>query len=433
VEDCSMGYEDVIKCGETGICYDVCPMTETKELDEAFLEGKRDEELGIVRKLTAGSCVRVGQGQDGGVVTSLLLSGLKNGIFDCSIIATRASGFRAEPVIAESAEEIKEASGTKYVAVPMVSKIGEAIKEGKRKIAIVGTPCEIRATRKIQHAMLKEVEEIERGLLLSKKDLHYEIFDLIPDKFSDIFDFLVKEWDVINLRTVLTGVHAGLSAEEVRSRLIEEGEMFEKISNLAGEEIDKIASTFEGTSLEVAIEEYNRVKDFSGVDVALGKWVLEDTFTKLDGRREKGLRVFKKYLEIYTDCLNLKTMLRGKQWGATEEEINRFLIGAEVTRVYGETEGVREFLERMRETRYGYLIVEVDEDVMRMEHMIDEAMLRAVKELSSEEAFGFGQILRFLTLKDTEIRNLKLIAKLKAEGVGIDRIKGMVIRVGEGA
>lgn len=276
-------------------------------------------------------------------------------------------------------------------------------------------------------------EEIERGLLLSKKDLHYEIFDLIPDKFSDIFDFLVKEWDVINLRTVLTGVHAGLSAEEVRSRLIEEGEMFEKISNLAGEEIDKIASTFEGTSLEVAIEEYNRVKDFSGVDVALGKWVLEDTFTKLDGRREKGLRVFKKYLEIYTDCLNLKTMLRGKQWGAAEEEINRFLIGAEVTRVYGETEGVREFLERMRETRYEYLIVEVDEDVMRMEHMIDEAMLRAVKELSSEEAFGFGQILRFLTLKDTEIRNLKLIAKLKAEGVGIDRIKGMVIRVGEGA
>lgn len=163
VEDCSLGYEDVIKCGETGICYDVCPMTETNEheLEAAFLEGKRDEELGIVRKLTAGSCVRAGQGQDGGVVTSLLLSGLKNGIFDCCIIATRGIGFRAEPVIAGSIEEIKEASGTKYVAVPMVSKMGEAIKEGKRKIAIVGTPCEIRATRKIQHLMLKEVEEID--------------------------------------------------------------------------------------------------------------------------------------------------------------------------------------------------------------------------------------------------------------------------------
>ncbi len=283
------------------------------------------------------------------------------------------------------------------------------------------------------HIESESYEGIERGLLLFKKDLHYEIFDLIPDKFSDIFDFLMKEWDVINLRTVLTGVHAGLSAEEVRSRLIEEGEMFEKISNLAGEEIERIASTFEGTPLEVAIEEYSRARDFSGVDVALGKWIIEDTFTKLDGRREKGLQVFKRYLEIYTDCLNLKTMLRGKEGGATEEEIKRFLIGAEVTRVYGETEGAREFLERMRETRYGYLIVEVDEDVMKMEHRIDEAMLRAVKRLSSEEAFGLGQIIKFLTLKDTEIRNLKLIAKLKAEGVGIDRIKEMVFRVGEGA
>lgn len=187
VEDCSLGYEDVIKCGETGICYDVCPMTETneQELEEAFLEGKRDEELGIVRKLTAGSCVRVGQGQDGGVVTSLLLSGLKNGIFDCCIIATRGRGFRAESVIAGSTEEIKEASGTKYVAVPMVSKMGEAIKEGKKKIAIVGTPCEIRATRKIQHIMLKEVEEIDI-IAIGLFCLENFDYDLLSEKTTEL-------------------------------------------------------------------------------------------------------------------------------------------------------------------------------------------------------------------------------------------------------
>ncbi len=161
VEECSLEYEDVIKCGDNGICYDVCPMTETndEELEDAFLVGKKDAELGIVRKLTAGSCGM--QGQDGGVVTSLLLAGMKKGIFDCAIVATRGSGFRAEPIIAKSEEEIKDARGTKYVAAPMVSKIGEAIKEGKKKIAIVGTPCEIAATRKLQHAMLKEVEEID--------------------------------------------------------------------------------------------------------------------------------------------------------------------------------------------------------------------------------------------------------------------------------
>ena len=162
VEECSMEYDDVITCGDKGICYDVCPMTETnkKELEETFLEGERDAALGIVRMLTAGSCSSV-QGQDGGVVTSLLLSGTKKNIFECAIVAVRGSGFRAAPVIAKSEGEIRAAMGTKYVTVPMVSKIGDAIKEGKRRIALVGTPCEITATRKLQYAMLKEVEAIE--------------------------------------------------------------------------------------------------------------------------------------------------------------------------------------------------------------------------------------------------------------------------------
>ncbi len=198
VEDCSLEYEDVIKCGENGICYDVCPMTETneKELEEAFLDGKKDAELGIVRKLIAGSCGA--QGQDGGVVTSLLLSGLKNGLFDCCIIAARGSGFRAEPVIAESAEEIKEASGTKYVAVPMVSKIGEAIKEGKRKIAIVGTPCEIRATRKLQQAMLKEVEEID---IVAIGLFCFENFDydLLSEKITELLGIELGEAEKVQI------------------------------------------------------------------------------------------------------------------------------------------------------------------------------------------------------------------------------------------
>ncbi|MDI6811137.1 MAG: V-type ATPase subunit [archaeon] len=275
-------------------------------------------------------------------------------------------------------------------------------------------------------------EEIEKGLLLFRKNLYSELFKLIPERFTDIFDFLVREWDVMNLRTVLTGVHAGLPVDKVRNRLIEGGEMFEKIASVAGEDIERIASTFEGTPLAGAIEEYNRIKDFSGIDLALGKWMIEDISLKLDGRGGKKLWMVKRYLDIYVDGLNLKVMLRGKEGGVTEDEIKRFLIGAEVARVYGETGSVREFLERVRETRYGYLIAEVEDDVMRMELRIDEAVLRKVKELSSEEAFGFGPILRFLVMKDAEIRNLRVIAKLKGEGVPNERIKEMMVRVGKG-
>jgi vacuolar-type H+-ATPase subunit C/Vma6 len=275
-------------------------------------------------------------------------------------------------------------------------------------------------------------EEIENGLLLFKQKLYYELFKLIPERFTDIFDFLLREWDVINLRTVLTGVHAGLSADEVSDRLIEGGVMFGKISSLVGEDLEKIGATFEGTSLGLAIEEYTKIKNFSGIDLALGKWTVETLSHKLNGRSEKKLWAVKRYVDLSLDVLNFKVMLRGKWGGVTEEGIKRFLLGVEVSRVYGETASMREFLERMRETRYGYLITEVEEDMMRMEQRVDEAMLKAVKDLSQEEAFGFVPILRFLALKDAEIRNLRLIAKLKAEGVPNERIKEMVLSMGVG-
>jgi coenzyme F420 hydrogenase subunit beta len=159
--DCSLADENVIKCSENGTCYDVCPMTETdvKTLEERFLDGELDEELGIVKQIVGG---KTGiDGQDGGVVSSLLCAGMEKGLFDAAIVAQREDGFRAKPIIVVDREGILEARGTKYIAVPMVDKIGDAIRDGKRNIAIVGTPCEVRGVRKMQDVLLRNVPQID--------------------------------------------------------------------------------------------------------------------------------------------------------------------------------------------------------------------------------------------------------------------------------
>ncbi len=161
-EECPLDKEGVLKCSENGTCYDICPMTETdiEGLEETFLdpEGMRDEHFGIYKKSIAGKTSI--EGQDGGVVTSMLVAGVEKELFDCVIVAERVEGYNAVPKIAEDVDTIKKAKGTKYVQCPMVSKIGEAVKRGKRRIAIVGTACEIRAVRKIQSVLLKEVPQI---------------------------------------------------------------------------------------------------------------------------------------------------------------------------------------------------------------------------------------------------------------------------------
>jgi coenzyme F420 hydrogenase subunit beta len=90
-----------------------------------------------------------------------LLSGFEKGLFDAAIVVKRTLGYKAEAIIAESTEEILNAKGTKYSRVKMMSKIGELVERGKRKIAIVGTPCEIRTGRKIQQRLLTEYPNLE--------------------------------------------------------------------------------------------------------------------------------------------------------------------------------------------------------------------------------------------------------------------------------
>jgi coenzyme F420 hydrogenase subunit beta len=56
-----------------------------------------------------------------------------------------------KPTIATTKEEIMAAAGTKYTLSPVVSVLKDAVREnGLEKLAIVGTPCQVTAIRKMQ-------------------------------------------------------------------------------------------------------------------------------------------------------------------------------------------------------------------------------------------------------------------------------------------
>ena len=155
----------VKECNECGICAKACPQYNWIQPEvEKFVFGrerKPEEEFGVYRKLavvqaTDSQILKVCQ--DGGAVTALLLFALKEGIIDSAIVTMEdpQKPFYPNPTLATTPQEILQSAGTKYFYSPNILALTEAIKQKKSEVAFVGTPCQIRAIRKMEMSGLKK-------------------------------------------------------------------------------------------------------------------------------------------------------------------------------------------------------------------------------------------------------------------------------------
>jgi coenzyme F420 hydrogenase subunit beta len=154
----------VKECKICGICAQICPHYKWSwSKTENFVFGRErkiEEEFGVYRRLAIAQAkderiLKVGQ--DGGVVTALLLFALNNGLIDSAVVSgiSREKPFYPIPKIATTVEEILESAGTRYSYSPNLLALPEALEQKKTNVAFVGTPCQIHAVRKMQIAGLK--------------------------------------------------------------------------------------------------------------------------------------------------------------------------------------------------------------------------------------------------------------------------------------
>jgi len=131
------------KCTACGVCYNVCPRTRTHVND---LIGD------FISAYKAKCKIDAVHGQDGGVVTGLLLYALREGLIDGAVVTHKSKEEPWKPVavVATTEEEILEGAGSVYSHSYTVKALIDAIKKGLTSLAFVGTPCNISAVKKMQ-------------------------------------------------------------------------------------------------------------------------------------------------------------------------------------------------------------------------------------------------------------------------------------------
>jgi coenzyme F420 hydrogenase subunit beta len=133
------------------------------------------EEFGVCRKLTIAQATDtriLDVGQDGALVTALLIYALETKLIDGAVVSGVKDGKPCfpNPLLATTASEIMNCSGTRYFYSPNVLALKEAVRQKKTSLAFVGTPCQIQVVRKAQKAGLRFVSPVKYliGLMCSE-------------------------------------------------------------------------------------------------------------------------------------------------------------------------------------------------------------------------------------------------------------------------
>lgn len=215
------GYKDneplpelIGSCTGCGLCTIICPGEEVNiPLLEQFVFGRVREEkipdLGVYRYARAGCAVDRDirkHGASGGLVTALLIYALEKGLVDCALVAGYRPDqpWRTEAKLAVTRQQLLAAAQSKYACVPVSALLNRAYKEGYRRLAVVGLPCQIHGLRKMQYhgqpAYLSRAVVLTVGLFCASQfyfegTYHLLVEHLKVEKLEDITSLNYRDGD----------------------------------------------------------------------------------------------------------------------------------------------------------------------------------------------------------------------------------------------
>ena len=133
-------------------CTRACPRFRSWETEidtHLFGRERRTEEVdGISKDLIlarAGDPEILERGQDGGLVSAILLWALDHGYIDAALVSYLegdGSTWKAVPGVARTRDEILAASGSRYTYSANTMAYAEAVEKGAEKLALVGMSCQ---------------------------------------------------------------------------------------------------------------------------------------------------------------------------------------------------------------------------------------------------------------------------------------------------
>ena len=203
--------DTVDNCTECGLCFFICPQTDTIQ-DRIKEYYKIEDELGHIEDILAAKTTEKAieeVGQDGGIVTTILSYLFDKNKIDAAIVSQYDADLNTVPMIVYEKEDLLKSSGTRYsissqilplkdlynLSLEIIEKKGIFDIEQLR-LAFVGTPCQVRAIGKMRFLHVKPAHVVKYAIsLFCFENFDYDkLYEILAQETKVDTDQIKKTW-----------------------------------------------------------------------------------------------------------------------------------------------------------------------------------------------------------------------------------------------
>lgn len=286
---------------------------------------------------------------------------------------------------------------------------------------------------------------LEKALDVQLGETYDMVARLAPSSVQSSFKVLAKQSDIDNIKSLLIAKEAGLDKEATEELLIPAGSLYEDISRLSdAETVTDVVAGLDGTEyapvLEEVIPQYENTGMVLPFESALNKYYLEKLLKSTESPADENTQILYSYIGNQVDVANIKLILRAKADGLDYDAISPYMIsnGYQLRewklKDLMESQDVTGVISSLEGTKYADVLTELLPEynetgsVAIFEKALDKFLVDSVKSASMKKPIGIGPIIGYLSQKEVEIRNLKVIARAKREAdFPVSRLREMLV------
>jgi len=288
---------------------------------------------------------------------------------------------------------------------------------------------------------------IEKALESQLAEIYQLITEIAPKRIKRVFEAQSKKWDIRNIKSLLTAKDTGLSPEETMDLIIPFGELKGKLKKLTDlKTVEDIVTALEDTEygpmLEEALPNYQKTRLLLPFEAALDKYYMETLLGILEeiSIPKEDAEILRTYYGTQVDAANIKIILRAKADNLKYDDIKPYIIpeGYQLPewklQDLIEAEDIKGIINELEGTDYGPVLTEAlpeyekTRSLATFEKALEKYINETARTFALKRPLGVGPMITFLSRKEAEIKNLKVIARSKREiGLPEALIKEMLI------